>query len=63
MKVPPKMALTRVMKGKQGDVWEKACVSIMVITSFFIGSLGGIVSFKPNLDTVFWPYASEMNTN
>ena len=41
VKVPPKMALTRVMKGKQGDVWEKACVSIMVITSFFMGSLGG----------------------
>jgi hypothetical protein len=29
------------MEGKQGDVWEKACVSIMVIASFFIGSLGG----------------------
>eukprot|EP00956_Cyclotella_meneghiniana_P024212 scaffold48316_cov72-Cyclotella_meneghiniana.AAC.2 len=42
VKVPPNTALAQVMKGKQGgDVWEKACVSIMVITSFFIGSLGG----------------------
>lgn len=46
VKVPPKMALTRVMKGKQGDVWEKACVSIMVIISFFVGSLGGTLVFE-----------------
>lgn len=27
-----------------------------------IGFLGGVVSFKPQYDTVFWPYASDINT-
>mmetsp|Transcript_5651 Transcript_5651/g.10207 ORF Transcript_5651/g.10207 Transcript_5651/m.10207 type:complete len:487 (+) Transcript_5651:271-1731(+) len=40
MKIFPNAALKRVFQGKGGS-WEKACLSFLVITFFFLGGLSG----------------------